>query len=132
MEIYWLLWYTQFFKKHSTKRFFVFGLLWSNRSRFRICCTSSFYMCVDLYLTQVLPLVLTVHRLGTKTIRKTISKNILLLVFKITVGIRGYFCYKMITSQNVSAEHRLIFFLFRRKVMFCSQDIQVFVFLTIP
>ena len=29
-------------------------------------------------------------------------------------------------------KHRLRFFLFRRKIMFCSQDIQVFVFLTIP
>ena len=28
--------------------------------------------------------------------------------------------------------HRLRIFLFRRKVMFCSQDIQVFVFLNIP
>ena len=28
--------------------------------------------------------------------------------------------------------HRLRIFLFHRKVMFCSQDIQVFVFLTIP
>ena len=29
-------------------------------------------------------------------------------------------------------KHRLRIFLFRRKIMFCSQDIQVFVFLTIP
>ena len=28
--------------------------------------------------------------------------------------------------------HRLRIFLFRREVIFCSQDIQVFVFLTIP
>ena len=43
---------------------------------------------------------------------------------------KGYLCYKMITSQNV--KHRLRIFLFRRKVMFHSQDIQVFVLLTIP
>ena len=55
LEIYWLLWYTQFFKKYSVKRLFVFGLLWSNRSRFRLYCTSSFYICVDFYLTQFLP-----------------------------------------------------------------------------
>ena len=29
-------------------------------------------------------------------------------------------------------KHRLRIFLFHRKIMFCSQDIQVFVFLTIP
>ena len=47
-----------------------------------------------------------------------------------------YFCYlyyKKITSQNVSSEpHLKIFFLFQRKAMFCSQDVRVFVFLTIP
>ena len=40
--------------------------------------------------------------------------------------------YKTITSQNVSSEVQIKNFLFRRKIMFCSQDIQVFVFLTIP
>ena len=41
------------------------------------------------------------------------------------------------TEQWVGAldchlKHRLRIFLFYRKIMFCSQDIQVFVFLTIP
>ena len=38
----------------------------------------------------------------------------------------------MITSQNVLYEAQVKNFLFHRKVTFCSQDIQVFVFLTIP
>ena len=46
--------------------------------------------------------------------------------------LKGYLRYKTITSQNVSLRHRLRIFLFRRKVMFRSQDIEVFVFLTIP
>ena len=37
----------------------------------------------------------------------------------------------MITSQNVPSKAQ-IKNLFRRKIMFCSQDIQVFAFLTIP
>ena len=44
----------------------------------------------------------------------------------------GYLCYKTITPQNVSFEAQVKNFLFRRKVMFHSQDVQVFVFLTIP
>ena len=47
-------------------------------------------------------------------------------------GFKGHLCYKMITSQNVSLRYRLRIFLFLRKVPLCSQDIQVFVFLTIP
>ena len=39
--------------------------------------------------------------------------------------VKGFLRYKTITSQNISS-------LFCRKVMFRSQDIQVFVFLTIP
>ena len=47
---------TQIFKKYSRKIFFVFGSLWSNRSTFGLCCTSSFNICcVDFYLTQFLP-----------------------------------------------------------------------------
>ena len=46
--------------------------------------------------------------------------------------LKGYLCYKTITSQNVSYEAQVKNFLFRRKFMFCSQDIQVFVYLTIP
>ena len=41
-----------------------------------------------------------------------------------------YLCYKTATSQNV--KHKLRIFLFYRKVIFHFQDIQVFVFLTIP
>ena len=37
----------------------------------------------------------------------------------------------MITSQNVSSEGQIKNFLFRRKIMFRFQDIQVFAFLTI-
>ena len=47
---------------------------------------------------------------------------------------KGYLRYKTITSQNVLSytSHRLIIFLFRKKIMFRSQGIQVFLFLTIP
>ena len=43
--------------------------------------------------------------------------------------LKGYLHYKTITSQNVL---RLRIFLFHRKVIFRSRDLQVFVFLTIP
>ena len=40
---------------------------------------------------------------------------------------------KKVTSQNKPSEAEIkIFFLFRRKVMFRSQDIQVFLLLTVP
>ena len=45
--------------------------------------------------------------------------------------LKGYLRYKTITSQNVPSEAQIKNFLFRRKIMFRSQDIQVFVFLTI-
>ena len=45
--------------------------------------------------------------------------------------IEGYLSYKMITSQDVPSKAQ-IKNLFRRKIMFRPQDIQVFVFLTIP
>ena len=45
--------------------------------------------------------------------------------------IKGYLCFEMITSQNVSSVAQVKNFLFHRKVMFHSQDIQVLVFLTI-
>ena len=45
--------------------------------------------------------------------------------------VKGYLRYKTITSQNVRSEAQIKNFLFRRKIMFRSQDIQVFVFLTI-
>ena len=47
-------------------------------------------------------------------------------------SIKGYLRYKTISSQNVPSEPQIKNFLFRRKVMFRSQDFQVFVFLTIP
>ena len=55
-----------------------------------------------------------------------IKANNPLLFFK------SYLCYKMILSQNVPSEAQVKNFLFHRKVMFHSQDIQVFLFLTIP
>ena len=42
--------------------------------------------------------------------------------------LKGYLRYKTITLQNVLSEAQVKNFLFRRKVMFLSQDIQVFVF----
>ena len=48
-------------------------------------------------------------------------------------SIKGYLRYKTITSQHVPSKAQIKdFVLFQRKIMFCSQDIQVFVFLTIP
>ena len=46
--------------------------------------------------------------------------------------VKSYLCYKTINSQNVpsAAQFKRIFW-FYRKVVFCSQDIQIFVFLTI-
>ena len=40
--------------------------------------------------------------------------------------IKGYLHKKTMTCQNVSSEKQV-----RKKIMFCFQDIQVFVFLTI-
>ena len=37
--------------------------------------------------------------------------------------IKGYLCYKMITSQDVLSEAQVKNFLFLRKVLFSSQDI---------
>ena len=49
------------------------------------------------------------------------------------IGVKSYLRYKTITSQNASIEGPgQEFFLFRRKVLFCSQDIQVFLLLIIP
>ena len=56
---------------------------------------------------------------GIKNTRESVTKN---------QKIKNYFHYKTITSQNVPCEAQI----FRRKMMFCSQDIQVFVFFTIP
>ena len=53
------------------------------------------------------------------------------LIVLVTLN-KDYLHYKTITSKNVSSEAHIKIFLFRRKTMFCSQDIQVFLFLTIP
>ena len=45
---------------------------------------------------------------------------------------KGYLHYETITSQNVSSEAQVKTSLFRTKFVFCSHNIQVFVFLTIP
>ena len=45
---------------------------------------------------------------------------------------KGYLRSKTITSQIVSSEAQGENFLLSRKAVFCSQDIQVFVFLIIP
>ena len=45
---------------------------------------------------------------------------------------KGYLRYKTITSQNVSSDAQVKKFFISQKVLFRSQDIQVFVFLTIP
>ena len=41
---------------------------------------------------------------------------------------QGYPCYKMITSQDMPSEAQVKSFLSHRKVLLCSQDVQVFVF----
>ena len=48
------------------------------------------------------------------------------------LSLKGYLHYKTITSQNASFQAKVTIFLFRRKIIFGSQDIQGFVFLTIP
>ena len=45
--------------------------------------------------------------------------------------LKGHLCHKTITYQNVSSEAQVKNFFICGKVMFCSQDVQVFVFLTI-
>ena len=50
----------------------------------------------------------------------------------VKLALKGYLRYKTITSQNVPSKAQIKNFLFRRKIMFRSQDIQVFVLLTIP
>ena len=46
--------------------------------------------------------------------------------------IKGYLHYNTITPQNVLSGAQVKTFLFRRKIMFHSEDNQVFVFLAIP
>ena len=50
----------------------------------------------------------------------------------ITLHLKCYLRYKTITSQNTPSEGQAENFLFRRKVMFQSQEIRRFLFLTIP
>ena len=45
---------------------------------------------------------------------------------------KGYLCFRMITSQNVSSEVQIKDFFISWKNYVSSQDIQIFVFLTIP
>ena len=71
-----------FLNKYSIKRFVVFGRLWSNRSRFRLCCTRSFHICVDFYFTEFLPYVFTGQKLETETILKPFWKPFYFLFLK--------------------------------------------------
>ena len=68
-----------------------------------------------------------VHKLLTAAIIEVTRENLYinLIVFK------GYLRYKTITSQNVISEAQVKNFLSCRKVMFRSQDVQAFVFITI-
>ena len=45
--------------------------------------------------------------------------------------LKGHLRYKTIISQNLSSKAQVNFFLFDQAIIFRSQDIQVFVFLTI-
>ena len=53
-------------------------------------------------------------------------------IIAVAYCLKGYLCYKTITSQNELYEEQVKIFLFHRKVMFHSQDIQVLLFLAIP
>ena len=68
-----------------------------------------------------------------KFLRTPILKNTANGCFcELLLSFKGYLRYKTITSQNVPSKVEIKNFLFCRKVMFHSQDVQVFVFLTIP
>ena len=73
---------------------------------------------------------LTIHDMNVYTGSKAFCKAGNMIFFYLFF--KGYLSYKMITSQNLSSEAQVKIFLFCRKVMFPSQDIQVFVFLTSP
>ena len=49
-----------------------------------------------------------------------------------SIKLKAYLHYKTITLQNLPSEAKVQIFLFRRKFVFRSDNIQVFVFLTIP
>ena len=68
-----------------------------------------------------------------KTCKALSTENCFEIIYSASTPFKGYLRYKTITSQNVPYNaHRLRIFLFRRKIMFRSQDIQAFAFLTIP
>ena len=66
------------------------------------------------------------HALRHRVQRVFFKCNTLFVLLKVTSAT------KTATSENVSFKARVNFFLFRRKVMFRSQDIQAFVFSTMP
>ena len=53
------------------------------------------------------------------------------MIRKRIMALKGYLRYKTITSQNVSSEAQIKNFFCVVEIIFRSQDIQVFVFLTI-
>ena len=59
-------------------------------------------------------------------VNETFAMEIIFWLFK------GYLSCKTRTFQNVSSEAKVKNFLIHRRVMFRSQDVQVFIFLTIP
>ena len=67
-----------------------------------------------------------------KCIKHIMKKNLSLLKGLLTPDRLRYLCYKSITSQNVSSTAQINNFFICRKIMFHSQDNQVFVFLTVP
>ena len=69
---------------------------------------------------------LLVHKLLTAATVEVTKVNL----YQFNCLYKGYFRYQTITSQNVLSEAQIKNFLFYRKLMFHSQDIQFFVFLT--
>ena len=70
---------------------------------------------------------LIVHKLLTAAIVEVTRVNL----YQVNCLYKGYLRYQTITSQNVLSEAQIKNFSFYRKLMFCSQDIQVFVILTL-
>ena len=61
---------------------------------------------------------------------KAILKQLYLLKAS-QLAVKGYLCYQMITSRNVSSDAQVKNFFHFLEKLFCSQDIQVLVFSTI-
>ena len=61
---------------------------------------------------------------------KAVLKQLYLLKAS-QLAVKGYLCYQMITSRNVSSDAQVKNFFHFLEKMFCSQDIQVLVFSTI-